>query len=212
MVFFIILSFIINFIAIFAIIVLYQRQNLLIKGEKKQKQLINELEEIFQSFILEMKEENEKLLEMVSKRQENPSALKGHNLELNTVQTSTNRGEIVQKIVPSIRQVQNVYKFGNSDTDVKEIEDYSKLMKIEDSLEIKHNFIKPNKKDRQTVGGQNNDKTSFEKQLQKHNEDIKLTLTEQVVSLYKEGLEPEEIAKKLNKGKTEIELLLKFNS
>lgn len=212
MIFFIILSFIINFIAIFAIIVLYQRQNLLIKGEKKQKQLINELEEIFQSFILEMKEENEKLLEMVSKRHENPSALKDHNLERNTVQTSTNRRENVQKTVPSIRQVQNVYKFGNSDTDVKEIEEYSKLMKIEDSLEIKHNYIKANKKDRQTLGNQNKAKTSFEKQLQKHNEDIKLTLTEQVVSLYKEGLEPEEIAKKLNKGKTEIELLLKFNS
>ncbi len=44
----------------------------------------------------------------------------------------------------------------------------------------------------------------------KQSDENKLTVEEQVIQMYKKGLSISDIAKRVNRGKTEIELLLKF--
>ena len=55
-------------------------------------------------------------------------------------------------------------------------------------------------------------KNTFQEQLTLHNRQKEEKVEDQVLQLKKDGYNVEEIAKKLKKGKTEIELLLKFHS
>lgn len=50
-----------NMVAIFAIVILYVRQNRLIDAEKNMKSYTEDLENTITAFLLEMKEENERL-------------------------------------------------------------------------------------------------------------------------------------------------------
>ncbi len=59
MVYLIVLTLIISLLALFAVIILYIRQNRLFHIEKRYKQLNDELEASVSAFIIEMKEENE---------------------------------------------------------------------------------------------------------------------------------------------------------
>ena len=78
----------------------------------------------------------------------------------------------------------------------------------EDKLEISTNRLEDH-------GDGYNQNTSFQEtlkqELQNHEQQVKPALSDQVNGLLQKGLTTEEVAKKLNKGKTEIELLLRFN-
>lgn len=65
--FLLLLSLILNAAAIFAIILLYLRQNRLVEAEKKQGKIISEIEEVFSSYLLELKEEHEKFIDKMKK-------------------------------------------------------------------------------------------------------------------------------------------------
>ncbi|GAE43682.1 hypothetical protein [Mesobacillus boroniphilus] len=65
--FLLLLSLILNGAAIFAIILLYLRQNRLVEAEKKQEKIIKEIEEVFSAYLFELKEENDKFLELMTK-------------------------------------------------------------------------------------------------------------------------------------------------
>ena len=65
--FLLLLSLILNGAAIFEIILLYLRQNRLVEAEKKQERIINEIEEVFSAYLFELKEENDKFLELMTK-------------------------------------------------------------------------------------------------------------------------------------------------
>jgi hypothetical protein len=63
--FFIFLLFVLNIITIFAIIVLYLRQNRLSMLEKDQKAVIGEMEQLLSGYLMEMKEDNETLVKAI---------------------------------------------------------------------------------------------------------------------------------------------------
>lgn len=61
-IFILFLSIILNIITIFAIIILYLRQNRLLTMDHSQKQTMKEMEDIFTAYIEELKEENEQFI------------------------------------------------------------------------------------------------------------------------------------------------------
>ena len=67
---FMFILFLLNIITIFAVIVLFLRQNRFIQAEKDQKAMVAEMEELMSGYMMEMKEENEALLEkLMNKKQ-----------------------------------------------------------------------------------------------------------------------------------------------
>jgi hypothetical protein len=183
--FLLLLSLILNAAAIFAIILLYLRQNRLVEAEKKQERILNEIEEVFSAYLFELKEENEKFLELMTKknRQKQPGGIEATatEAELREKETETRP----DKITPEIQQ--NRLGKGIS----------------------YHAARKAYQQNPEPVPTDLNDKIDME--LPEDNVESKeLSFVDQVVYMKKQGLTIEEIAKDLDKGKTEIELLLKF--
>ncbi|WP_338754043.1 hypothetical protein [Bacillus sp. FJAT-52991] len=149
---FIWISLILNAVALFAIILLFLRQNRLFDVKKQQQKIAQEMEEMMDAYLLEMKEENEKLIQQLSQKS-----------TINEIKSSP-----VQKQELSIPNLQRAraakgYKAASS-----------------------------------TSG---NAILSKEKQFE-----------DEIALLHEQGLTVEDIAKKLNKGKTEVELALKFSN
>ncbi|GIN83674.1 swarming motility protein SwrB [Heyndrickxia sporothermodurans] len=63
------LSIVLNLVTIFAIIVLYLRQNRLLVLDHTQKQAMKEMEELFSVYIAELKEENEQFIDRLTRFQ-----------------------------------------------------------------------------------------------------------------------------------------------
>lgn len=58
-IFFLILSFLFNVLSIFAIILLYLRQNRFARAEQNVNKMVKEIEDIFSVYLMELKEEND---------------------------------------------------------------------------------------------------------------------------------------------------------
>ncbi|MBT2681381.1 hypothetical protein J7E38_20660 [Bacillus sp. ISL-35] len=185
--FLLLLSLILNAAAIFAIILLYLRQNRLVEAEKKQEKIISEMEEIFSSYLYELKEENDKFLELMTNTniQVNTGKEEMHPDETNmgSQKDPEVRNHKIQQHRPgkgiSYHAARQAYhKAGESitvppgDTELTEIDN-----------------------------GQPADPEPKTKEI---------SLIDQVTAMRHQGLTIEEIARDLDKGKTEIELLLKF--
>ncbi|MCP3762018.1 hypothetical protein NLX67_06400 [Domibacillus sp. A3M-37] len=65
--FLITISFLIHAMSLFALIILFQRQNKLHNSEKKMKQTAVEMEEMMTAFLMEIKEENEQFIAQLTK-------------------------------------------------------------------------------------------------------------------------------------------------
>jgi hypothetical protein len=128
--------------------------------EKRQAEIQKEIEDLFQSYLLEMKEENDKLLNLIDKSTIHQPA---------KIPAVNNRG----KGTPQMNQTQVPGKQRSSSHQEKPKEYKPLVPAVEDRFEH--------------------------------------SLNSQIVLLHEQGLKTEEIAQKLNKGKTEIELILKFN-
>ncbi|WP_210363845.1 hypothetical protein [Bacillus sp. REN3] len=178
-------SLILNATAIFAIILLYLRQNRLFEEEKQQGRIIKDIEEVFSAYLLEMKDENEKLIELIKETAsgEGTEAEKLHEygvgqeqkaLKEATVESSIRKESGVSYQAARKAYEQNAFRFPPGE----------------------EAFPAPIPDDPESA--------------QQETADQRPSI-EQVLELKKEGLTIEEIARKLNKGKTEIELLLKFH-
>ncbi|EKN63910.1 coupling factor for flagellin transcription and translation [Schinkia azotoformans LMG 9581] len=138
------ISFILHVFAFFWIFLLSMRLKRTNEIEKRQAEIQKEIEDLFQSYLLEMKEENEKLLNLIDKSK------------------------------PPINKREKVTQQPYQTQEKPKPKEYTPPM--------------PSAQDR------------FEQ-----------SLNSKVVLLHEQGFKAEEIAQKLNKGKTEIELILKFN-
>lgn len=149
---FIMTSLILNAVALFSIILLFLRQNRLFDLRNQQQKIAQEMEEVMDAYLLEMKEENEKFIEQLSQK-----------ASVNEAKSSTVQEQ--ELWIPNLQRARAVqgYKAASSTSD----------------------HAKPPKK--------------------QHVED-------EIVLLHKQGFTVEEIAKQLNKGKTEVELALKFSN
>ncbi|MBS4172544.1 hypothetical protein [Bacillus sp. FJAT-49736] len=170
-IFILFISIIVNVVTIFSIIILYLRQNRFLQAEQNQTKALKDMEEIFTSYLLEMKEENDDF----------------------------------------IKKVQSLYSKSNINSSLieKEIAPKTNTLNINEqpSEPPLPSFIR------------NHAEKSYQKVMTKMDDQSKetnpndlaiLPLEDQAVLLQKEGHTIEQIAQKLHKGKTEIELLLKF--
>ncbi|KMY53639.1 hypothetical protein AC623_06230 [Bacillus sp. FJAT-27231] len=174
---FIFISFILNAVALFAIILLFMRQNRLYEIKKQQEKLVADMEEMMNAYLLEMKEENEKLIK-----------------ELSVSQT-------VQGSAPdSKRSVAKTVEETNLDTRLQE-ESLSIAVPSMQRVRAAKVYSMTSKTPEEVEKKQAEEKEMLPNQQEKPDD---------IFSLKDQGLSVEEIAQKLNKGKTEVELALKF--
>lgn len=168
MVFFLVLSFLLNAVTIFCLILLYMRQNRTLQAEEQYENMIKEIEDVFALYMVEMKEENENFLRKVRKQ---------------AIQEERHENEKLD-VVPETQHDEMIDE-GQQDLQVNA---YTKLSA--------RTVYQATKELEQDMG----DDVPEDAPLMK-----------KVLFLQKKGFKLEEIAQQLNKGKTEIELLLKFS-
>jgi hypothetical protein len=162
-------SFLLNVICLFAIVILYTRQNRLVDMERRQGKMIEEMEETISAYLIEMKEENEAFIDNLHQRKSSGVPQKaGHEVHS-----------------------------GDGPVDAEPVSPTNKRM----------NAAKAYKNNSQ--GGVVDPDQGWTPILPEALEEE--TFISQVLNLHENGLSIEDIAKKLGKGKTEIELLIKFN-
>lgn len=192
---FLFISIVLNIIALFSIVILYLRQSKLFEVEKKQQRMIEEMEDVISTYLAEMKEENESFIERITKAAKNQVNKKVNSEKKEvTLLPSSEEEKIPFSIKSSKSHAVKAYKLGviQSLTD----EDVEVLLPDFNESEDLNADLKVEKK--------------VEDTRQEVTEPEEKSLLEEVVYLQEQGLTNEEIAKKLHKGQTEIELLLKF--
>lgn len=223
-------SIILNIIALFCIVILYLRQNRFLQVEKKQEKLLGEMEEVISAYLIEMTEENEKFIGKVKElvnRQNPPTAslVNRHKSDKRETdeevdnerenRTSGLKHEIKreQKIEPNLEPDEKGSKKENEE---KEFPTFRKgtvyqaaqAYKSSSVVDTKSNLDEPvlpfdepdNKIEEAALPQQANQSGDLSAQ----------SFYYQILLLKKQGLTTEDIARRLNKGKTEIELLLKL--
>ncbi|MGE7766412.1 hypothetical protein [Peribacillus sp. NPDC096540] len=204
---FMFLLFVLNIFTIFAVIVLYLRQNRLSKLEKDQKAIISEMEELLSGYIMEMKEDNETLIKTFTNSVPLIPKNEHEEQERVVVKNSRRDNEIKRekkmlldykegRPMGTKKQAAEAYKKQPEDN-----EDHRFPVKSEDRLDLSSE-VPTLSNEENPIGNE-----FLGKLLVGLTE---LSLNEQVDYLADQGHSIEKIAKKLNRGQTEIELLLKF--
>ncbi|OEH91288.1 hypothetical protein [Bacillus solimangrovi] len=169
-------SFIFHILTSFILLLLWMRLSSVSKELKQQERMQSEIEGVLSSYIMEMKDENEKLLSAIQngviKQSKTPSA--------SIASPSSSISSM--NVKPSSKTVYRAY---HSSQNAAEKPQSPPILSEKDML------LTP---------------------LSKGNEQYVQSLASKAIELEKKGYTIEEIAKELNKGKTEIELILKFRS
>jgi hypothetical protein len=216
--FLIIISLIFNVIAILAIIILYLRQNKLLQVEEQQKKAMAEMESLINSYLLEIKDENKRFIhrvkEMKDEKQEqmvesfpstdNMKSALGPEKADKTQNSEFESAKNAQKDNHSFELTSKLEKT----VSLQAVKAYQQQTKVETSKSLATGQSQEKGKSilemKQAFSHSEKEKTKQSDAL------IKDSLLTQVMIMKKEGLSVKEMAKKLKKGKTEIELLLKF--
>jgi len=155
--------------------------------EKKQERLMREMDDSISLYLAEMKDENNRLIQALQ------------------VVPKPEKTTTVQQKRPASQK--------NQEQPLAQIESQTKDVgrDHEPRILMPKNIV-ANAYSRQQVGATPVQATSPKPPPVQKEEPQPLTLEQQIVQMAKQGKTAEEIAKKLQKGKTEIELLLKFHS
>ncbi|KKB75580.1 MULTISPECIES: DUF6115 domain-containing protein [Bacillus] len=156
-------SFMLHGILIYFVIILYTRLSAFKEAEKNQKQLLEETENTLTAFLMELKDENERLVSQLQ-------------------QAGEHEVQQAEKHRPAAPEEAAADRPGAKDADDLPLHIESMI----DEVERKEDVLNQE---------QTGEAVSFE---------------EKAVALHEEGYSPEDIARQLKSGKTEIELLLKF--
>ncbi|WP_332648353.1 hypothetical protein [Lysinibacillus sp. 54212] len=192
-----IVLFILQLISFYLIILLNSKIARFKDLEIRQDQVIREMDNSIGAYLMELKEENDRLIKELSKVQQAPTS-------------STSFQQPVVEELPKPSAVQGI------NTGLESV-----LLKGKEpaQLELTHKTLIPktfaanayNKQQGPT--DQLSNKELPVEQKEQDDQFTNLSLFErEVIRLHKEGKTIEEIAKKTQKGKTEIELLIKFHS
>jgi hypothetical protein len=186
------ISLLLNIVALLAIILLFLRQNKLMETEKKQEKMLVEMEEVISSYLIQMKEENDDFINKFSQiNAKNQLSVKEKSIRVNTERKSDeNIAKADEKSLrlarASVYQASKAYKknLRASEEELNESEGLASLKETESVMQSDNS--------------------------QRAKEEIPSSMEDQVFMMKKQGLNVEDIAKRLGKGKTEIELMLKF--
>ncbi|MCM3600163.1 hypothetical protein M3175_05420 [Robertmurraya korlensis] len=195
---FLFISIVLNIIALFSIVILYLRQSKLFEVEKKQQKMIEEMEDVISTYLAEMREENESFIKRMTKAatKQSPEQKNKKKKEVSgePIPPSAEEEKRPYSIKSSKSQAVKAYKIGA----IQPLTDEDVEVLLPDFTEAEDPTLDPNVEKEE------------EGNLQEVTEPKEKSLLEEVVYLQEQGLTYEEIAKKLHKGRTEIELLLKF--
>jgi Helix-turn-helix domain of resolvase len=162
------ISLLLHVVAFYFIVVLYMKYSTIKNISDTQRQILEETENSMTSFLIDIKDENDRLIEKLVKTS-NTIPQKKEERDINPINQDKKASHI---------EIQKPDKH----VDKNELPDYLlNVDQVEDIVEINQSKQLTN--------------PSFE---------------DRAINLYKEGHTIEQIAKQLNVGKTEIELLLKF--
>lgn len=179
----IITLFLIQMITIFVIVLLNSKLSKFQNLEKRQNELINEMDNAISVYLMEMKEENDRLI----------SELKKPNIAQKTVTSRKEETSLTLKEQPVKEQEMEPRKF----VPVKQAASAYQKQKAQQQIESKDDAALVE-----------NEPLSEDNEIQGQN----LTFEQQVIHHYRNGKTIEEIAKMTERGKTEIELLVKFHA
>ena len=189
----IVMLFLIQLITIFVIVILNSKLSKFHDLEKRQNELVNEMDNAISVYLMEMREENDRLINELKKQPVPQKAVRSNTdkqrpadeqMEKNkktaatTVKSQVQEPEMEPRKFIPVKQAAHAYKKQkNQHFDIVEESVEAELFK-----DAEHVPSKP------------------------------LTSEQQAVELYKNGKTIEEIAKIMQRGKTEIELLVKFHA
>jgi hypothetical protein len=164
------ISLLLHVVAFYFIAVLYMKYATIKELSDTQKRMIDEAEQAMTSFLIEIKDENERLLQHLNSSSEHPQQRnKSVTLEKKDLQQNENPSKDNRRNAPIVERQED-------------LPDYLATANlVEDIIEITN---APQEK--------------------------MIPFELEAINLFKNGHTVEQIAKKLNKGRTEIELLLKF--
>ncbi|PLT34187.1 DUF6115 domain-containing protein [Bacillus sp. V5-8f] len=216
--FFMFILFILNILTVLAIIILFQRQNRLKQAERIQKESVAEMEELLAAFMMEMKEENDLLLKKVRQlkapagnAKSSPTVGAAEGEKLSSKKKTTYEAEQPNSVILSKNFAISAYKKQplNDETEINSGYQPAGLKEEEDKVD----FSVLDNRENPTASNVNidsNDTDDFKAALKASLAKGQPTLSEQIFQMHEQGMTIDQIAKKLNRGKTEIELLLKF--
>ncbi|MEY9975970.1 hypothetical protein [Lysinibacillus sp. RC79] len=188
--------FILQLISFYFLIILNTKLAKFKDLEKKQERLMREMDDTISVYLADMKDENDRLIQELQR--------------VSKSETQTNAVKQEEQIVRQKEQEQPP-----SLTKEKSTVDGSISLDNEQRIYVPKNIVANAYSRQQQTGAKTEAKVVHSDQqatdATKKQEAKPLTVEQQVVELAKQGKTPEEIAKQLQKGKTEIELLLKFH-
>lgn len=195
----IITLFIIQLITIFIIILLNSKVSKFKDLETRQNQLIDEMDNTISVYLLEMKDENDRLI----------TELQQAKKPMNKIQTQpATQGEVKKDV---LEPVATTYE-----KPIAVVEEEKPDLEPRTFVPIK---MAANAYSKQKAHAVVNDtEAEQEALLEKTNSTMKIpppkepTFEEQVIAQHRAGNSIEEIAKQMQRGKTEIELLIKFHA
>lgn len=165
---FLLFLFILQVISFYIIALLYMKISKFNGLEKKQQKLMAEMDDAIGAYLSELKEENERLIEIIEKRQNN-FPIYDQEEEVNPADVPAARKESKEK-----------------------------------SITINHPSYPVN------IALKSYQTASATKDTQEATTDLEVDDRTLAIRMHDEGKSIEEIAKRVGKGKTEIELMLKF--
>lgn len=182
-------------ISFFIIILLFSKISKFKDLEVRQDQLIREMDDVIGVYLLEMREENDRLIQELkySKQQSIPFKQPVVEFEKQPVQKPL----VVEEPFTDSSQVPQ--------PPVQPVFEQRPFM----SKNMAASAYNRQKESTSADVASSRNRTVVVEKEQKH---IVLTLEQQVVQYFNDGMTIEEIAKKTQKGKTEIELLIKFHA
>ena len=173
--------------------------------------MVTEMEELMSGYIMEMKEENEALLKKVAHKNQPPGNQDGKNKASIPKETAV----LLKEINPFEEQNRTnlLYSTKNKAAEAYKSQSPTKQKIREESMLLADDSLELSAVTEKTAKEPEN--ATFYETLQAslNGQSVeKPSLHEQVNALKKQGLSTEEIAQTLKRGKTEIELLLKFQN
>lgn len=192
------ISLLLNGISIYFIFILYSRQNRLLEAEKSQDSFKKEMENEISAFLFEMKEENEEFIKRFQQLKKTPT------------QSGNPAGNIVnseqKNDVPDSHVSAHIDELNTKDWERAAAQSFKKQ-----AVKVYQKTIADQEESFSTGPETAKPPENQIEQSNIDNEEIYRNLViNQIKNMQNQGLTIDDIAKMLNKGKTEIELLLKF--
>ncbi|MFZ0443795.1 MAG: hypothetical protein WAM95_03905 [Bacillus sp. (in: firmicutes)] len=202
MIFLVIVSIGLNMIAFLLIAILFLRQNKLIKMEESLKQPVKEMEDLMTTYLLQMKEENEQFIKSVKGLKKDKNDLQSTSVKFSPIKLE----HVEEKSLQSVKNKE--VPIDRKSDQLDSLENVASLIGKTIGNQAVKAYQRQNQHTEKEIERVPSEKreTNPEPQISSNNQ-IDGDL---VLDLQKQGCSLETIAKKLNRGKTEIELYLTF--